>query len=584
MPGVTLLARMLLDNKKFRAQLKRTGADAGRDFKKSASTALAAVSALTLGLAAARRQWVATTDAASTSAAQFGKSVKDMAARANDLAKKGVGKDAEETASAYALLARMGVENIDVASGLLYEFQQLADATGGELLPTIGEVGTALLSMGYELTDVTKHSDAFTFVAQKTTIQLSDFTAYLAENKEALREQNVSIQDSAAGLYLLEAQGHLGAAAVGKLTEAVQGADVFGELWTEHMGMTRLAVRELAVSIGEGDAQTKIFSDAVHANDDAWHELSQTWKFETIPWLGETASETGHVVRALFWLGEAAEEVSEPVQQAFSGISQQATLSAAYTSMALHDILGTAQDTVGPLGEALAAPWERARAAAEAYVQFEHAQRALRAGTANQDFLNANPGAAGAATTLYGTGPNGSGPQVTTPIHVVGPAPDTSIAPPPTREAEPQDGISHGQPGRRPYSEHWTYDSYILSGSDAQELARRMSFPSVAALRDMIHSEGYFTPFANGGIVTGPTLGLVGEAGPEAIIPLRSMSDIIADALVPPHPATQTVDALGGAGTSGGGGGNVTIVIHHLEMRDAKDLLNLARSKGVGWG
>lgn len=31
-----------------------------------------------------------------------------------------------------------------------------------------------------------------------------------------------------------------------------------------------------------------------------------------------------------------------------------------------------------------------------------------------------------------------------------------------------------------------------------------------------------FTPFAKGGIVTGPTMGLVGEAGPEAIIPLSS--------------------------------------------------------------
>jgi hypothetical protein len=28
------------------------------------------------------------------------------------------------------------------------------------------------------------------------------------------------------------------------------------------------------------------------------------------------------------------------------------------------------------------------------------------------------------------------------------------------------------------------------------------------------------TPFALGGIVTGPTLGLIGEAGPEAVIPL----------------------------------------------------------------
>jgi hypothetical protein len=35
------------------------------------------------------------------------------------------------------------------------------------------------------------------------------------------------------------------------------------------------------------------------------------------------------------------------------------------------------------------------------------------------------------------------------------------------------------------------------------------------------------TPFARGGIVTGPTLGLVGEAGPEAIIPLDRFDDVV---------------------------------------------------------
>ena len=33
--------------------------------------------------------------------------------------------------------------------------------------------------------------------------------------------------------------------------------------------------------------------------------------------------------------------------------------------------------------------------------------------------------------------------------------------------------------------------------------------------------------FAKGGIVTGPTLGLVGEAGPEAIIPLNKLSSVV---------------------------------------------------------
>jgi len=36
-----------------------------------------------------------------------------------------------------------------------------------------------------------------------------------------------------------------------------------------------------------------------------------------------------------------------------------------------------------------------------------------------------------------------------------------------------------------------------------------------------------FTPFAKGGIVTGPTLGLVGEAGPEAIIPLDKFNSVV---------------------------------------------------------
>ena len=40
---------------------------------------------------------------------------------------------------------------------------------------------------------------------------------------------------------------------------------------------------------------------------------------------------------------------------------------------------------------------------------------------------------------------------------------------------------------------------------------------------------GQIQEFATGGIVTAPTIGLVGEAGPEAIIPLRKLPDMIGD-------------------------------------------------------
>jgi len=56
-----------------------------------------------------------------------------------------------------------------------------------------------------------------------------------------------------------------------------------------------------------------------------------------------------------------------------------------------------------------------------------------------------------------------------------------------------------------------------------------------------------FFPFAKGGIVTSPTLGLVGEAGPEAIIPLDRMSDMGGDTYV--INVTGALDAEGTART-----------------------------------
>jgi hypothetical protein len=55
---------------------------------------------------------------------------------------------------------------------------------------------------------------------------------------------------------------------------------------------------------------------------------------------------------------------------------------------------------------------------------------------------------------------------------------------------------------------------------------------------------GGITPFANGGIVTSPTLGLVGEAGPEAIIPLsRAGNSGVGN--------TYTINVNAGMGTQG---------------------------------
>ena len=77
------------------------------------------------------------------------------------------------------------------------------------------------------------------------------------------------------------------------------------------------------------------------------------------------------------------------------------------------------------------------------------------------------------------------------------------------------------------------------------------------------------TPFAEGGIVTGPTLALIGEAGPEAVVPLGS--------------------AFGAAAFAGAGGAEQTIIVQmdgrEVSRRVVRDQPKLLRLKlGTAFG
>ena len=64
-----------------------------------------------------------------------------------------------------------------------------------------------------------------------------------------------------------------------------------------------------------------------------------------------------------------------------------------------------------------------------------------------------------------------------------------------------------------------TYDPSML-----RFLETMQSYGGVEAYASSVAS--FVTPMAEGGIVTRPTMGLVGEAGPEAIIPLDRLGSV----------------------------------------------------------
>lgn len=74
------------------------------------------------------------------------------------------------------------------------------------------------------------------------------------------------------------------------------------------------------------------------------------------------------------------------------------------------------------------------------------------------------------------------------------------------------------------------------------------------------------TPFAKGGIVTGPTLGLVGEAGPEAIIPLNRFDEVVGG-----RGGNITINVTAGMGTDGAAlGEQIVTAIRKYERTSGK--------------
>lgn len=95
-----------------------------------------------------------------------------------------------------------------------------------------------------------------------------------------------------------------------------------------------------------------------------------------------------------------------------------------------------------------------------------------------------------------------------------------------------------------------------ILGSAAQGAASMMAWfaalgpfgiaGGVAAAAAIFAAIKAFTPFADGGVVTRPTMGLVGEAGPEAIIPLDKFQDVVKPMVAPAFDVPRADEATTG--------------------------------------
>ena len=501
----TLIAKLLLDNKKFRAQLAQSGKAANQTFAKTANTfrrsvlgIAAATGAMVAGVSTVHKSFVSLEQKAGGVAVGFGKTTRELLTLAKTLGdehKMGRGEDPFlDIVGALESLQKQGIATAEEAEATLPQYQLLADALGVTLTQAVDEVGSALRAVGAPLNDAWRYSDAFTAATRVGGQDVAAFSAFIRDNADALEANNLTIRHAAAALIDLDARGISGARAIAQLSEAVQGGSEFTEVFADRLGRSREALDYLTGSLGEGNRVTQTYAATITDTMTGLDELGRKW--------GVTRLGYGDLIRQL----EGSAATMDIPRQGFNWLADSIILDIERMLIAL-------------------AEWDRRVAASSGF----------------------DPNRIGSATNTQ-TGQSFPIFTLPTPTNPEGlPPPATSDTPNPRPPASTA-------PDRPSYTMH-----------------------EAAAL-------GLIPEFATGGVVTGPTLGMIGEAGPEAILPLDRLEQMLLAPILQANAGSSVNerDALT-SGASGGGGGSVHVTIMEAHFRDGRDLLELARSKGVGF-
>lgn len=372
---------------------------------------------------------------------------------------------------------------------LLFRASQASGAQVDQLAADVTKNAGALQAMGLGLEESVALIALFEREGVRTRTMVSALqTGFLKLTKDATVPLNVALAETFTELQTLDRE-----AAVAK------GLEIFGTSAMELVDAVRdgrLSVEEFTASLVEGDSSIL----AVAEETDGWRvELDKFKNFLKLEFEDEATAVFDAVTESVKLLIPAAENVKEAYEEeglkgALGAVAEEwDRIYEAHLEPLWLTFLDFLQTTVKPLALDLGSDIGGAIVSGMA--------NAVKEGVKNLFTLpDISPSALAAEfeRLLRGLIPETNLPSM-------GGAP-------PDREIPTPQGTGRPTPPPRPSP------SSSPSGSGASGMT---GIPSAAG-RTVEYAPGLFAavPFADGGIVTGPTLGLVGEAGPEAIIPL----------------------------------------------------------------
>jgi len=210
-----------------------------------------------------------------TTGIQLGKSTEEM--RALALSTTNVTFPLENVTATFDLLTRAGMRNTDQMKVTATAFDTLGDAIGMSAQDVTDIMIPTFNAFGISLEDAGDYTDSFTYLVRNSTIDLSDFSTVMNYLSKDIGTLGLSVDDTVGIMLALQERGIQGSAATRLFRTAVTQAEGDTTKLYEALGITAKSVAGYSKDIKAADGYTQKFADAQNKQYGTMDKLKQMY-------------------------------------------------------------------------------------------------------------------------------------------------------------------------------------------------------------------------------------------------------------------------------------------------------------------
>ena len=206
-----------------------------------------------------------------------GEEMKDLALSVTD-----VSSPLSDVIATFELLTQAGIRNTETIKETFTAFDALGDATGSSAEEMANVLIPVFRAFGEELPRTTEELDKFTWLSKNTTVSISDFGIVVQRLAPEMQAAGLSINDAMIAVAALAERGITGRKATQELGEAITKAATDGTSLADALGLTSAEVTTYTGALRFSTGITQEYADAAGTQHSIMDKVKQAFSELTL--------------------------------------------------------------------------------------------------------------------------------------------------------------------------------------------------------------------------------------------------------------------------------------------------------------